>query len=359
MASNPRKRTRGDSSPNALPASGDICKHCNKKCTTKGKNSEAIQCDVCFTWVHSSCEGLSKEQYKVFSDIAKAIPNLTYCCKLNNCSVRLNQLVAADSASKSVVVDEVLDDIEKNYSLVTDTISSLSTKIETLLSNNAKLETRVNELSKFIESAPPQMSFSTQEPVSSHVPTTVAVDVVNELHNRDRRKCNVVVHNLPESVDQQESHNDTNSFLEICRSVFNLDVEIIKCYRLGKKQSSRPRSLLIQLSNEMSRNQVLSNAPKLRFSSTMKQVYIQQDMTPTERETYKKLYEELKRRRSQGENNLIIRNGRIVPYADKFQSRILFNNPSNTVPSTSSLSTSVPDNTGMDTNTGHVNTSHS
>jgi len=102
-----------------------------------------------------------------------------------------------------------------------------------------------------------------------------------------------------------------------------------------------------------------SDAPKLRFSSTMKQVYIQQDMTPTERENYKMLYEELKRHRSQGENNLIIRNGRIVPYADKFQSRILFNNPSSTVPSTSSLPTSVPDNTGMDTNTGHTNTSHS
>ena len=31
---------------------GDICNHCNKKCTKKGKGSEAIQCDICFVWVY-------------------------------------------------------------------------------------------------------------------------------------------------------------------------------------------------------------------------------------------------------------------------------------------------------------------
>ena len=152
----PGKRIRGDSSPNALAVSGDICKHCNKKCTSKGKNSEAVQCDICLTWVHASCDGLNKEQYKIFSDAAKVIPNLAYCCKLNNCSVCLNQLVAAKGISKSTAVDEVLEDIDKKYSLVSDNIS---TKIESLSTNNTKLETIVNELTKSIESNTSQLAF--------------------------------------------------------------------------------------------------------------------------------------------------------------------------------------------------------
>ena len=351
MGSNPRKRTRGDFSPNALDVSGDTCIHCNKKCTSKGRNSEAVQCDICFAWVHASCEGLSKEQYKVFSDAAEIIPNLAYCCNLNNCSVRLNQLVAAKGASQSSVADEVLDDIEKNYSFVTDTISTLSTKIETLSSSNARLESIVNDLSKSIGSKYPQ-SNPPNELLNVHVPSVVAVDVVNELHNRERRKCNVVLHNLPEPTDLQEN-NDANSFLEICHSTLNLKVEVVKCYRLGKKQSSRPRSLLVQLRDETSRNLVLSNAPKLRHSQTWRQVYIQQDLTPPEREAHKKLYQELKRRRNDGENNLVIRNGRIIPYSEKFQSRILFNTTaSNSNPSASNT-------TSMDMSPSHDNTSHS
>ena len=94
MSSVPPKRIREDenSPPKCLNMPGDICKHCNKKCTLKGKSSEAIQCDICFVWVHAACEGLTKEQYKAFSDFSKSCPNIAYCCKLNGCFTRLNQV---------------------------------------------------------------------------------------------------------------------------------------------------------------------------------------------------------------------------------------------------------------------------
>jgi len=38
----------------------NVCGHCNK-CMPK---SEAIQCDLCQSWVHASCEGINKETYK-------------------------------------------------------------------------------------------------------------------------------------------------------------------------------------------------------------------------------------------------------------------------------------------------------
>ena len=132
----PKRRRKEDSSP---PKSlGDICKHYNKKCTMKGKNSEAIQCDVCFIWVHASCEGFSKENYKVFSDLSKSFPNIAYCCKLNGCYTRLNQLVASnDTSNLPTEINNVLGDLRKNYSLVQEEISKISTSINSLSSNNA------------------------------------------------------------------------------------------------------------------------------------------------------------------------------------------------------------------------------
>ena len=60
---NPLKRRRLDDSPSK---NVDICCHCNKKCT---KKSEAVQCDLCYSWLHASCEGLNKEQYKLLTHL--------------------------------------------------------------------------------------------------------------------------------------------------------------------------------------------------------------------------------------------------------------------------------------------------
>ena len=72
----PKRRCDG-SPPSAMNVPGDLCGHCGKKCTMKGKSSEAIQCDVCFEWVHATCEGFSREQYKVFNQLVTAFSNIT------------------------------------------------------------------------------------------------------------------------------------------------------------------------------------------------------------------------------------------------------------------------------------------
>jgi len=60
---------------------GETCGHCMKCCSSKGKSSDAMQCEICYRWVHASCEGISKEKYKLLNQVASEIPNLVYCCK--------------------------------------------------------------------------------------------------------------------------------------------------------------------------------------------------------------------------------------------------------------------------------------
>ena len=67
-------------------------------------------------------------------------------------------------------------------------------------------------------------------------------------------------------------------------------------------------------------------------------------MTPTEREAYRKLQEEIKRRKSLGESNLIIRNGKITQYVPKkFKIRVLINNSSAVVESKDTPAPGVAD----------------
>ena len=86
--------------------------------------------------------------------------------------------------------------------------------------------------------------------------------------------------------------------------------EATKAVRLGGRPNNRPRTLLITLSQE--RNVVLRKEGKIREYEEWLDVYIHPDRTPQEQSEYKNLLAELKTRKSNGETNLIIRDGAIT-----------------------------------------------
>ena len=89
------------------------------------------------------------------------------------------------------------------------------------------------------------------------------------------------------------------------------DIEILKATRLGKL-SDKPRLLRISVSNEQSRAGILRAASKLKSSKKWSSLYFSADLTQRERETNRQLRAELQYRKENGENNLRIRNGKIV-----------------------------------------------
>ena len=294
------KRRREDGSPpKALTMPGETCKHCNKKCTSKGKSSEAIQCDICYVWVHASCESFSKEQYKTFSDLSKSFPNLAYCCKLNGCFTRLNQLIARNNTFETINKpdDKRGEEIMEYHSSLKQSISDVSSKILNLSSSYSTLESNLNDNKRSIK---PQETLTAANALTS---TSVAINVVDEISERDKRKCNLIIHNLSEEP-LDNPHTDADNFTELCKSALDLNINVVKAFRLGQKLSTesdtarKPRTLLIKLPDEQTQKKVLACAPKLRFSETWGQVYIQPDMSPKEREAHRKVYEELKKRKN-------------------------------------------------------------
>ena len=82
--------------------------------------------------------------------------------------------------------------------------------------------------------------------------------------------------------------------------------------RLGKREEGRNRLLKVVVDSVKSKRRVLQGAKKLHDNTTWSNIYITPDHTPKERQTYKDLREELRRRTENGEQRLVIRRGKIT-----------------------------------------------
>ena len=82
---------------------------------------------------------------------------------------------------------------------------------------------------------------------------------------------------------------------------------------MGKRNVDRPRLLVVSLSSEGEKWEILHQAPLLKDAGLNPRVYIiNPDLSARERTRGKQLREELARLKANGETNLIIRRGRIV-----------------------------------------------
>ena len=139
-------------------------------------------------------------------------------------------------------------------------------------------------------------------------------DKFEELEERNRRRCNLIFFGILESksenpdVRKNDDFSKTNSL--VGKTLGARPYEIRSLYRLGKR-SEATRPLKVVMDSESSRDDVLRKyQPEPDEGGKM--IYVARDRTITERELHKKLKTELLERRERGEDDLIIRNGRIV-----------------------------------------------
>jgi len=107
----------------------EICGHCKKKCIS---TSEALQCDLCSSWVHASCEGFSKKQY---SSINQSLDNMMFYCHLNNCVTRSKQFIFANveaSLTSFHGSDNTFQSLVKEQDTIHLILSQLSEKVNEL-----------------------------------------------------------------------------------------------------------------------------------------------------------------------------------------------------------------------------------
>jgi hypothetical protein len=118
-------------------------------------------------------------------------------------------------------------------------------------------------------------------PADDEADMKTALVVQRTLSDSSRRKKNIVISGMPESV----ARDDRLEFLRLCEEFLSLKPAVADngCKRIGQAQAGRPRKLLIRLGSEELATAVLQSARRLRDSDdeyVANNVFINPDLSP-------------------------------------------------------------------------------
>ena len=348
------RSTNTSADPDTASQEGEICTVCEAE--VKGDDM-GVECCTCLLWFHSKCQGISKAAYnalakhKMFSwHCAKCRPGLgrrgvsdsdgeTRMEKLESKMDALICLVRTALDNMQEENKQVCDAMRRETKQLQDSMGNNMEKVEKVMRAHAKLVgdqeemlqksfrkmhdekasyaeavkgnlESIQNVMKKMEESPPQA----KEKTSLNTEKAIA-GVFDNYLDQEKRKLNVVLHNIPEpssNVYAERVESDKAKFIEVIRDSMHLNVKATKAYRVGKPDQEKPRLLIVGLENIEVKSEILKMAPQLRATEKWSNVYISPDLTWKEREEGRRLREELKRRTSAGEANLIIRRGRIT-----------------------------------------------
>ena len=142
------------------------------------------------------------------------------------------------------------------------------------------------------------------------------IEVKLEKLEKEKRKNNLIIYNLQESdskVPLQRYRDDEIHMKKIFeQELHRKNFNIVKIIRLGRKTEDVRRPTLVELGSEKEKMDILVHAKEMRHSTEYPKLYINRDLTADERLKEKNLRDQLREKRREGQNDYIIRNGRIV-----------------------------------------------
>ena len=100
---------------------------------------------------------------------------------------------------------------------------------------------------------------------------------LDDYMDKEKRKSNIVVHNLPESNAENQSERadcDAALFKEMIKDEMKLQVKVQRSFRVGKKNDGKARLLIVTLESPSHKHDILRLAPQLRHSTNYINIYI-------------------------------------------------------------------------------------
>ena len=191
---------------------------------------------------------------------------------------------------KSDILEILKTEVDKQTNLV----KQLVKQVEDLTRRNTQLEERCLKIENEM--------------------ATMPASIYEELNDRERRKKNLIISGVPESVDgsaEERKLADANQVKGIFEKLPIGGDVILRTYRIGKVSEGRNRLLKVICVDADSKVEILQNAKLLRDFTAFENIYINPDLTLMQRNERKRVRDEFKRRRALGEN-VVLRYGRIV-----------------------------------------------
>ena len=282
---------------------------------------DELQCNVCQSRFNVRSQGVPYSAYRALKDHCNF---LSWIC--GECKESLKPAMLQDKPGQLAEAIATQTDAIKNLSSKCETTLAQLRAEQKALAEVVRITTsQLGELQKAsvtIEEASKRSFADIVKGSCDEVIATLSSKIMTMSHHptgevleKERRKCNIVVHNLPEpqaSSRRDAVDSDCRLLMGIFKDVMHLNTRIATCYRIGRRQEDKPRMVVATFESEAMKLEVLRYAPELQHSGEWAMLYLNPDMTRTEREEAKTLREELRNRRKNCEQNITIRNKKIV-----------------------------------------------
>ena len=253
-----------------------------------------------------------------------------YCSICNIAAGKLKAQVTVLEANYLELKSD-LDIVSTNLQVQTDKLKQVEdnfTKDLTAKVNN--LQNQIDELKK-----------DTSEPVINNLSSpkldvpkirSIITDEIKEykkddeeLKLQEKKKNNLIFFKVPEKEFETNDElliDDFTKLKEICEPIEIQEKDISQLFRIGKKNTEKTRPIVVTFKDEELRMKVLKKSRDMELKTEdgeIIKVSVSTDKTPKQRETERKLREEIAQRKANGETNLVIRNEKIVPFRQSAQ----------------------------------------
>ena len=252
---------------------------------------KGVQCDRCRSWFHIKCQAIPvqahnalvtykclwwfcvkcKQDITIGSGITMAKRFVESEKATNEELKSLGRKVAEVGESVREHMKVIVQSLKEQEKMVTDNSKMMekacrdqhSQKISYADMVRGTCEKVVQDVSAKIDNLPVQKDAKQMSET-----TRVMTKVFDSFMDKEKRKLNVVVHNLPEqensSMNTQAEH-DLKLFTDVIKEGLSLVVRPMRTFRVGRKLDGKPRLLIVCLENPHTKAEILKMAPQLRY----------------------------------------------------------------------------------------------
>ena len=268
------KRARQDSNEDNV----QVCSKCDKEI------EEGINCSGCKQLFCFNCAGISKALHNCL--LKGELDDFRWDCK---CCKSL--FPSLDNISK------VLQDIRTQHD---SRLYAVESRLDTIE------ETTKHSIKESVTELKSEIIDGIKDDINS------LVDSRNkELEDRRRRELNLTIFSMPEynyPTGAENKAKDESDVKYISTKLGLQELNIVTCFRLGKKQANKIRPLKVILAEKAQWKFMLENAKFIptKLPPEWKKVIISKDLTPVQREERKKFVsnkkETMQARKNPGQN---------------------------------------------------------
>ena len=340
-----------------------LCFKCEEPCledndVEKNIEEQSIDCDSCKKWIHKKCldRTVNENQWDFIRSSNPCI--LFKCTECVSEKANLFKEFRAELTKEMTGVKDEVQSLRQAFENNTDRVitemkNAMMPQFENLIKDKItehtkeldhKYEERISKLEKEMKecknnqpqaSDPPTTQSnlekmikdvkSTEMNLESKIKSELKVYMDNH-QDKDSRKNNIIILRLNEQSggdvkeNIEKDRNELKKLLEITNPELKAEMEEIlnkkRTFRLGRnyKEGDKPRPIKIELPDEDMKKDIFEGCKYLK-NSIFEHVSVQNDLTIAEQKQNYKLRQELRERKSKGEE-VCIYNNTIILKAD-------------------------------------------